>query len=71
MGKIARMETLIVTRIKSAKDAKMLLSINKRFGRSKILKGKYLEDFYFAKELDKGMKSGNVSLEQVHRELRK
>jgi hypothetical protein len=65
------MELSIVTRIKNAKDAKMLLSINKRFGRAKILKAKYLEDFYLAQELNKGMKSANVLLDQVHRELRK
>ena len=65
------METLIITRIKKQKDAKMLLNISKQFGRTKILKGKYLEDFFFAQELNEGMKSANVSSEQVHRELRK
>ena len=65
------METFIITQIKNNKDTNVLLSINERFGKTRILKVKEKENFYLAELLDEAMKSDNVPLEKVHKELRK
>ena len=65
------METLIITKVANPKDADMFVSISKRFGKTKLLKGKELEKFYLAKMMDEAMDSAEVPMEQVHRELRK
>ena len=65
------METLIITKIKNIKDAPILLSINERFGKTRILRGKEMKNFYLAKLLDDAMRSENIPLEKVHKELRK
>ena len=65
------MEALIITKVANLKDADMFVSISKRFGKTKLLKGKELENFYLAKMMDEAMDSVEVSMEQVRRELRK
>ena len=65
------METLIITKVSNPKDANIFLSISKRFGKTRLLKGKELKDFYLAKMMDEAMGSADIPLEQVHRELRK
>ena len=65
------METLIITKVTNPKDADMFVSISKRFGKTKLLKGKELENFYLAKMMDDAMDSAEIPTEQVHRELRK
>ena len=65
------MEALIITKVANPKDADMFVSISKRFGKTKLLKGKELENFYLAKMMDEAMDSAEVSMEQVRRELRK
>ena len=65
------MEILIITKVANPKDADMFISISKRFGKTKLLKGKELENFYLAKMMDDAMGSAEVPMGQVHRELRK
>lgn len=65
------METLVITKVSNPKDAAMLHSISKRFGKAKLLKGKSRENFELAKLMEEAMGSENIPIEQVHKELRK
>ncbi|MFI5164874.1 MAG: hypothetical protein ACHQHP_06480 [Bacteroidia bacterium] len=65
------MEKFILTKVNNAKDAGIFLSISKRFGKTKLLRGKQLENFYLSKMMDDAMHSETIPAEQVHRELRK
>ena len=65
------METLLITKIKNPKNASVLQTINELFGQVRVLKGKELENYYLSGMMNKAMKSKNVPMEKVRRELRK
>lgn len=65
------METLVITKVRNPKDAAMLYSISKKFGKAKLLKGKSRENFELAKLMEEAMNSEDVPIEKVHKELRK
>lgn len=65
------METLVITKVTNSKDAAMLYSISKRFGKSKLLKGKSRENFELVKIMEEAMKTEDIPLEEVRHELRK
>jgi hypothetical protein len=66
------MSSIVIAKLNNQKDADFLLQVIKRVqGKAKILKGKTLEDFYFAQLIDEGMKSETVPLSKVRAKLRK
>lgn len=65
------MQTLIITKVTNRKDAEMLYSISKRFGKAKLLRGKEQENLHLAQLMEEAMESETISLEKVHKELRK
>ncbi len=65
------MAAVIITQVKDRKEAEMLYSISKRFGKSKLLRVKSRENFYLAKLMQEAMGAETVSLDTVRKELRK
>lgn len=66
------MSSIVIAKLNNEKDADFILELIKRVqGEAKVLKGKTLEDFRFARLIDEGMKSETVSLSKLHAKLRK
>lgn len=66
------MSSIVIAEMKNASDADLLVKlVEKVNGKAKILKGKELEDFYFANLIDEGMKTKNVPLSKLRSKLRR
>ena len=64
------METLIITSKKKS-DTRLLVELSKKLGmRSRTLSKTEIEDWALAKEIEKGLKTENVSREEIFKTLR-
>ena len=66
------MSSIVIAKLKNNRDADFLIEVIKKVnGKAKILKGKSLEDFYFAQLIDEGMKTENIPLSKLRSKLKK
>lgn len=65
------MSAVVIAKFESEKDADFVLKFIRRMnGKTKKLKGQALDDFYFGQLIDEGMKTKDVSIEEIKKELR-
>ena len=66
------MSAVLVSKFENEQDANVALKfIRKHNGKSKKLNGQALDDFYFGQLIDEGMKSEDVSTEEIKKLLRR